>query len=129
MRNPERIKFVLRELERLWLQVPDWRLGQLVFNIVGRDPFFIEDYDLVRKGFEQFSREEIKVNDEDFPEYYIEPNEMKKFFEKLELGVYHRILTKRLLGENESKFKEVVEENKEAVEEARAVLEKNEVNG
>lgn len=128
MRNPKRIKFVLRELERLWLQVPDWRLGQLVFNIVGRDPFYIEDYDLVEKGFEQFSKEEVKVKMDDFPEYWIEPNEMREFFEKLELGVYHRIFMKRLLGENEDKFKEIVEENEKAVEEARAVLEKNEVN-
>lgn len=54
MRDPDRIPKVLREIEKLWKKHPDWRLGQLIYNIPGRDPFHIEDYDLVALGFEKF---------------------------------------------------------------------------
>ena len=70
MRNPERIKFILRELERLWEKNPDWRLGQLIFNIPGRDPFHIEDDDLIKLGFEKFGRGD-EPNMEDFPKYWV----------------------------------------------------------
>ena len=43
MRNPERIKPFLDELEKIWNEVPDWRFGQLVVNLFGTDPFYIED--------------------------------------------------------------------------------------
>lgn len=43
MRNPERIKPFLNELEKVWNEVPDWRFGQLVVNLFGTDPFYIED--------------------------------------------------------------------------------------
>ena len=84
MRNPERISYVLRELERLWKKHPDWRLGQLVFNIAGRDPFFIEDYDLVKDGFTLFGKTE-NPNMEDFPEYWVEPNEMLEFLKRMDV--------------------------------------------
>ena len=47
MRDPERIKRILDELEEFWQEVPDWRLGQLISNIVGNDAFIfhIEDDD------------------------------------------------------------------------------------
>jgi len=70
MRNPDRIDKVMRELTRLWKKYPDWRLGQLVFNIHGSDPFFIEDYDLVKIGFHKFGKGE-KPELEDFPEMFI----------------------------------------------------------
>jgi hypothetical protein len=73
MRNPERIKYVLRELERLWNMHPDWRLGQLIFNIPGRDPFYIEDDDLIKLGFQKFGRDETPEM-KDWPEYYVGPN-------------------------------------------------------
>lgn len=48
MRNPERIPEILKELEKFWEQVPDWRLGQVISNlnyeILGNnDPFYLED--------------------------------------------------------------------------------------
>lgn len=44
MRNPNRIKPFLEEVERLWNKVPDWRFGQLICNIpYNRDPFFLEE--------------------------------------------------------------------------------------
>jgi len=73
VRNPDRIDYVMRELARLWKLHPDWRLGQLVFNIPGRDPFFIEDYDLIDLGYDKYG-EGMKPCKADFPEYYVEPN-------------------------------------------------------
>ena len=48
MRNPDRIPEVLKELEKFWEQVPDWRLGQVISNFSyeltgNNDPFYIED--------------------------------------------------------------------------------------
>ncbi len=70
MRNPNRIAFVLRELERLWKKHPDWRLGQLIFNIPGRDPFYIEDYDLIKLGFTKFGEGDEPHIDDFPPEFY-----------------------------------------------------------
>ena len=70
MRNPDRIPKVLRELERLWSKHPDWRLGQLIFNIPGRDPFHIEDYDLIELGYRKFGKGE-EPNMGDFPRVYV----------------------------------------------------------
>lgn len=52
MRNPEIIPEVLKELEKFWEQVPDWRLGQVISNfsyeLMGNnDPFYMEDKDLL----------------------------------------------------------------------------------
>lgn len=52
MRNPERISEVLKELEKFWKQVPNWRLGQVISNfsyeLMGNnDPFYMEDTDLL----------------------------------------------------------------------------------
>ena len=33
MRDPRRIKRILALLENAWQEVPDWRLGQLVYNV------------------------------------------------------------------------------------------------
>lgn len=48
MRNPDRIPEVLKELEKFWEQVSDWRLGQVISNFSyeltgNNDPFYIED--------------------------------------------------------------------------------------
>jgi len=46
MRNPERIPIIIKKLEQAWLKVPDWRLGQLVSNLMGvgiQDVFHQED--------------------------------------------------------------------------------------
>jgi len=48
MRDPKRIYNFCNKLAALWSQVPDWRFGQLICNVLGselngRDPFFPED--------------------------------------------------------------------------------------
>lgn len=53
MRNPERIPEILKELEKFWKQVPDWRLGQVISNcsyeLMGNnDPFYLEDETLLQ---------------------------------------------------------------------------------
>ena len=48
MRDVKRIKPLLDKLEKAWLIVPDWRLGQLVSNLKGtgvQDVFFPSDED------------------------------------------------------------------------------------
>ena len=87
MRNPKRMKYVLRELGRLWKQHPDWRLGQLIYNIPGRDPFHIEDYDLIKLGFEKFGGE-TKPDIGDFPEYHIDPDALKQLIADIKIGKF-----------------------------------------
>lgn len=43
MRDIKRIGKFLGQFMKLWYMFPDWRFGQLVVNIFGRDPFYIED--------------------------------------------------------------------------------------
>lgn len=47
MRDQNRIHKMLAALEKVWYQVPDWRLGQLISNAARsmgyEDPFFLED--------------------------------------------------------------------------------------
>lgn len=54
MRDPKRIKKVLKHIERVWSKYPDLRLGQLLDNARLFSPtspkvdmFYIEDNDLV----------------------------------------------------------------------------------
>lgn len=50
MRDKNRIKPFLKELEKEWSKVPDWRFGQLMVNMLGtcsRDPFFYEDDEML----------------------------------------------------------------------------------
>ena len=83
MRNPERIHWVMEKLEKLWMKYPDWRLGQLVYNIAGRDPFHIEDYQLIKQGYGKFTNDIIDISDSSIPDYYIEPDGMKEFVDSL----------------------------------------------
>ena len=48
MRNPKRIKKILKEIEFIWEDFPDFRLGQLIGNVL-QDPtlYYIEDDQLV----------------------------------------------------------------------------------
>lgn len=58
VRDPKRIKRILKLIEKLWLRYPDQRLGQLLFNYTRfgtrakgksgfiRDIFFYEDDDI-----------------------------------------------------------------------------------
>lgn len=51
MRDPNRIDRILKLLGKVWKEVPDWRLGQLVSNLVGNDAyiFYVEDDKLEEK--------------------------------------------------------------------------------
>ena len=48
MRDPKRIPGVLKVVKHFWARNPDMRLGQLLWYIAGKDPFYIEDDDLIR---------------------------------------------------------------------------------
>ena len=44
MRNPDRIPKILNEIQKIWQQYPDLRLGQLILNLEYRLPLYhIED--------------------------------------------------------------------------------------
>lgn len=48
MRDKNRIPIILAKLEKIWSDVPDLRLGQLICNLsyeagCGNDPYFMED--------------------------------------------------------------------------------------
>ena len=46
MRDPKRIPRIIKKLEKVWKNHPDWRLGQLVSNLLGagiQDVFHPED--------------------------------------------------------------------------------------
>lgn len=53
MRDPNRIPRVLELLEKVWQEVPNWRLGQLIENIARdmgwNDAFYMEDDDLEKE--------------------------------------------------------------------------------
>lgn len=67
MRNPNRIPIILNQLEELWKEHPDMRLGQLLVNIVHNmnqasievyNIFYVEDdkisdeiVNIIREGF------------------------------------------------------------------------------
>lgn len=57
MRDQARIVRITEKLQDYWLQVPDWRLGQLLDNlryfIGAEDLFYIED-DVLEQGLENF---------------------------------------------------------------------------
>ncbi len=63
MRNPDRIQVFCNRLAGIWGQVPDWRFGQLMSNMLGayvgktgRDIFYPED-DEMFAFFEEYIRE------------------------------------------------------------------------
>jgi len=56
MRDPKRIKSIVKLLEQAWELVPNWRLGQLISNLLGNGPqdvFFPKDEDW-KKLLEEF---------------------------------------------------------------------------
>jgi len=46
MRNPKRIKPLLKLIEQIWKEYPDLRLCQLIGNVAPYDNYHIEDDDL-----------------------------------------------------------------------------------
>lgn len=56
MRDIERIDNFCNKLKEYWKEVPDWRFGQLIVNVLGtcqRDPFFYEEDEML-KIFENY---------------------------------------------------------------------------
>ena len=54
MRNPNRIKEFLSEIQTEWEKVPGWRFGQLMASFLeDEDPFFWEEDEFLEK-FRQF---------------------------------------------------------------------------
>lgn len=72
MRDPERIEPIIACLRGIWEQVPDWRFGQLLSNLLHAmyeegnelDPFFMEDdrfMDLVNRICKRLGVEEVRM--------------------------------------------------------------------
>lgn len=66
MRDPDRIDEFCATLAELWHKVPDWRFGQLVYNVIGEvsketktPPFYIED-DVIIKEIKNYFKENKK---------------------------------------------------------------------
>ena len=55
MRDPKRIKRIINKVEELWKVNPDWRLTQLIMNVLSMnsDPYYIEDEQL-EKALDDF---------------------------------------------------------------------------
>lgn len=54
MRDPKRIPIIVSAIERLWLKNPDFRLAQLIVNVVQPDDpcpqvFYCEDDELLKR--------------------------------------------------------------------------------
>lgn len=59
MRDPKRIHKFCNELADIWeANCPDWRFGQLLVNVIDRDPFYLEEHDMLRLFREYFHLEE-----------------------------------------------------------------------
>ena len=43
MRTPKQIKEILKELEKVWIQHPELRISQLLWNVFKEDPYYMED--------------------------------------------------------------------------------------
>lgn len=80
LRNPDRIPYVLAEIEKMWKTKPDLRLGQLLWIMAGGDPFGTEDYTLLHRGAANLN---YPINTPTLPEYWIEPNAFKELIEEL----------------------------------------------
>lgn len=49
MRDPKRIRKFCNELADIWeTNCPDWRFGQLLVNVIARDPWFLEEEDMMQ---------------------------------------------------------------------------------
>ena len=58
MRYPKRIRKFCNELADIWEEkCPDWRFGQLLVNVIDRDPWFLEEDDMMRLFRQRFNME------------------------------------------------------------------------
>ena len=66
MRNPERIKPIMKKLEQIWEKHPDLRLGQLILNahsFTGDSTlYYIEDKEFIKKIEEVYKKIEEDDN-------------------------------------------------------------------
>jgi hypothetical protein len=53
---------IIARLLSAWERMPEQRLGQLIMNSVGRDPFYCEDYELIEKIERFLNEQESKVD-------------------------------------------------------------------
>ena len=68
MRSPERIDKFCNELAKIWKQVPDWRFGQLMVNVLNslpRHPFFYEEDEMIEEFKKFFAPKENKEDTND----------------------------------------------------------------
>lgn len=67
MRRKDRIKPFMLELAELWENnVPDWRFGQLLVNVINtqsKDPFFFEEDEMLEL-FKEYFKENKENNGE-----------------------------------------------------------------
>jgi hypothetical protein len=54
MRDKKRIPKIIKELEKIWLEHPDLRLGQLIQNCFGTDSIYYVEDDSLIKTIERF---------------------------------------------------------------------------
>lgn len=52
MRDPNRIAFVLMEIEKIWTKYPDMRLGQLICNVIRSEMLYYIEDDVLLKGLD-----------------------------------------------------------------------------
>lgn len=65
MRDVNRIPDFLKTVEEVWRKYPDMRFGQLVVNVLGVDPFYVEDAES-KQMFKKFGEPISDVNTEDW---------------------------------------------------------------
>ena len=65
MRDVNRIPEFLKTVEEVWRKYPDMRFGQLVVNVLGVDPFYVED-GKSKQMFKKFGEPMSDVNTEDW---------------------------------------------------------------
>lgn len=67
MRDPDRIPDFCDKLANVWSNVPDWRFGQLICNVFGiskKDPFYMEEDEILKLFEDYFKPDERENNDE-----------------------------------------------------------------
>ena len=65
MRDVNRIPDFLKTVEEVWRKYPDMRFGQVVVNVLGVDPFYVEDEES-KQMFKKFGEQMSDVNTEDW---------------------------------------------------------------
>jgi len=56
MRDPERITETLEVLHEYWSMYPNMRLGQLLWEITGDEPYYVEDDVLIKMMQDELER-------------------------------------------------------------------------